>query len=127
MEELPFQSEQFYVLPLLRHKGCKLLSLGSMRASVAVTIARVFNTRTSLQVGKAKHEILLSSVKSVEPPSKIPKGGTLHVFEVKFSGKGSPWVISASSQVRDSIAMVLGFASPRSSAVACSVRFGGCI
>ena len=80
-----------------------------------------------LQVGKAKHEILLSSVKSVEPPSKIPKGGTLHVFEVKFSGKGSPWVISARSQVRDKIAMLLGVASPLSRAVACSWRFGGYI
>lgn len=65
-------------------------------STFAVTVALL---HSCLQAAKAKDEILLVNVRGVDLPAKLHRGA-MYVFEVRFSGKSSPWVLSASTQVR---------------------------
>lgn len=47
---------------------------------------------------EAKEQIFLTTVKSVDIPLKLPKDGS-YVFEVRHTGKTSPWILNASSEV----------------------------
>uniref|UniRef100_A0A1X7TK65 Non-specific protein-tyrosine kinase n=1 Tax=Amphimedon queenslandica TaxID=400682 RepID=A0A1X7TK65_AMPQE len=49
------------------------------------------------KASEPKDQIFLTTVSAVEVPPKAPKNGSF-VFEVRHSGKSSPWILSADSE-----------------------------
>ena len=49
-------------------------------------------------MSEPKDQIFLASVKNIEVLPHYPKGGDF-VFEVKHSGKHSPWILNAPTHV----------------------------